>query len=310
MQEGDKFNELVVVDSWSHNETKGEKPNPYTSMSVRTKGQERLEVRRWGEAWDVKTGSVIRLIGKIEFYKGRPQIKAWEFSSTEERPDVFLPRVPDDEHEVNKNIIAKCVKRVVNDSLREFVRFSLKSAGLDYMLATGAIGNHHSMVRGLIKHCAEMVTIAETLSDIYLSVELDKDLVFATIPIHDWGKMEEYAVKGASFVMTDAGRLLSHPGITPWRLAELRAEYNREAEHPLEDGLFTELLHTIGAHHGKVEYNAPSGPKTLPAMVVHLADYSTCFADAFRTACSGGERGTWTDEWIITPDGKKQLRRS
>jgi 3'-5' exoribonuclease len=309
--EGDSVSAPVVVDSFSLDSTASSK-SPYTKLTVRFKDQTVLEVRRWGEHWNVKTGQVIVLDGQVEMYKGSPQIKAWSFKESDEIPEAFLPRVPDDEHALNKAQLSGSINRIENESLKGFATFCMKHEQKRFLLATGAIGNHHALIRGLTKHTAEMIKLASVMVDMYIDVQLDRDLVFAALPLHDWGKMEEYGIEGASFVMTDRGKMHSHPGITPVRLAELRVKYNEEVNEKLmlNDDLFFELLHTIMAHHGKVEYNAPSGPKTLPALVVHMADYCSCFGDAFKQACSGGERGDWTDRWIITPDGKWKLRRS
>lgn len=308
--EGDRVAASAVVDSHSLDNTKGS-GKPYTKLTLRFKDQTKIEARYWNGHWEnLKTGQVIYVEGRIELYKGEPQLKCDMHKESDEIPEAFLPRVPDDEHEVNKSVLTTCVGNIMDDALKGFVRHCMKAGKKEFLLATGAIGNHHALVRGLMKHTAEMIRIAETLMQIYVDVQADRDMVYAALPLHDWGKMEEYQVDGASFGMTDVGRMLSHPGITPVRLAELRVEYNAKAEHKLEDAKFFELLHTIMAHHGKVEYNAPSGPKTIPALIVHMADYCSCFGDAFKQAAGGGERGEWTTRWIITPDGKKQLRRS
>jgi 3'-5' exoribonuclease len=279
-------------------------------MNLRLKDQSVFEGRHWSGHWDIRTGQVINIEATVELYRGKQQLKCWKFTESDEIPEAFLPRVPDDEHALNKATLSACVRKIASDSLRGYVTFCMKKVQKDFLIATGAIRNHHAIIRGLLKHTAEMIVIAERLSDMYIEVDLDRDLVNAALPLHDWGKMEEYGVEGASFAMTDRGKMLSHPGITPVRLAELRVEYNADTEHPLDDDLFFQLLHTIMAHHGKVEYNAPSGPKTLPALVVHMADYCSCFGDAFKKACKGGVRGEWSDDRIVTPDGYKNVRRS
>lgn len=345
---GEKFEDLAVaVTSYKTHEGK---KGPFTRLGLRTREGDEYESVYWDGELDETVygvGKIIVIGGLVDIYKDKVQLKIKKYAEGNNGEALnFLPRVPPKEHSMNLMLVGECVKKISHDGLRGYVKFCIKKWSKQFSHGTGAVKNHHAMVGGYVKHVAEMILIGERLIDIYIGDQIgtewvsrvdqseelgkqdgrqaDADLVRASLPLHDWGKMEEYSTEGAAFIVTKPGELLSHPGITPWRLAELRMEYHLDLEDQDKKGLledaaalfvdedmFLELLHVIGAHHGQVQYNAPSSPKMIAAMIVHIADYASCFMDVCVKQCyAEGERGTFTKDRYPNPDNWKKLMRS
>lgn len=351
----------AVLDVRKQTSKKGE----YAYIDLRTQdGEEHAGVHWDGAPPDevCEVGVIVNIDYEEDNYKGERQVKIKRITLA---PDAdvkaFLPHVDKEEHSACLKIISSSVDEISHSGLREFTKFCIREWWNLFREGTGAIKNHHALVGGYVKHVAEMICIADRLIEEYIGLpkavdeesrdhiwvhprtlenldkqlarQLDADLVRCALPLHDWGKLEEYGTKGATFVMTKVGELLSHPGITPWRLAELRRDYHEDlkarstmagdtedadaltAEEAqsrfIDDDLFGELLHVIGAHHGQVRYNAPSAPKMIAAMIVHIADYASCFMDVqAQQAYASGERGEFTDDRYPNPDYWKPIMRS
>jgi 23S rRNA maturation-related 3'-5' exoribonuclease YhaM len=337
------------------------KNGEYSYVDLRAKDGTTHKSVHWDGAVDPEVaadGNIVYVEGTIDNYKGEQQIKIKKITLAQgENALEFLPTVPRDEHKANLKIVGDCVENIVSPNLKAFAKFCIKGWWKLFSESTSAMKNHHALRHGYVKHVSEMILITDRLIEEYIGLyvadsdtgeftwrhprtmellskqearTIDADLVRATVPLHDWGKLEQYATTGATFTVTKWGKLLDHPGITPWRLAELRRDFHdglqRESSESddtdkidrtlaciIEDDLFAEMLHVIGAHHGKLEYNACSPPKTVAAMILHVADYASCFLDvAAESAYQVGEwgRGDFTDKRHPNPDGWQNLMRS
>src|SRR5699024_12649711 len=90
------------------------------------------------------------------------------------------------------------------------VRAIVKKYKEDLFVYPAASKNHHAFVSGLAYHVVTILKIAESLCDIYPS--LNKDVLYAGIILHDIGKIHELS----GFVSTSytvEGTMLAHLGI-------------------------------------------------------------------------------------------------
>jgi len=126
-----------------------------------------------------------------------------------------------------------------------------------------AIYRHQGWIGGLIEHTINMMTICESMSNLY--PELDRDLMITGCFIHDIGKLEELEVSG-SIKATEDGIMVGH--IT---LGVIMLEKKLKAVN-ISDVLRRKLLNITISHHGQLEYGSPKLPAFPEALVVAQAD--------------------------------------
>jgi 3'-5' exoribonuclease len=122
--------------------------------------------------------------------------------------------------------------------------------------------------------------------------EVDADLLIAAALLHDIGKLEELSA-GASFEMTEAGRLIGHVALGE-RLVSAAV---RDLARPLPEQMAMRLSHALLSHHGEREWGAPCTPCTLEALLLHNADHTDAQQAEFMEAVSGAAvlEQPWTD---------------
>lgn len=121
---------------------------------------------------------------------------------------------------------------------------------------------HHSYPGGLIQHTLSCTKLASALCDVVEKIygcEINRDVVTSAILLHDILKFYTYSKSGSgdglNYANSQLGERLDHLSLA---IGEL---YRR--------GFPLEVLHAVAAHHGK---NSPIPPRTLEALIVHLAD--------------------------------------
>jgi 7,8-dihydroneopterin 2',3'-cyclic phosphate phosphodiesterase len=134
----------------------------------------------------------------------------------------------------------------------------IDSPALPFDEAPGGSYQHHSYRGGLLQHTLAVVRVSMTMCDLVEEVyggNLDRDIVLAGALIHDVYKIYTYEARGEGFAGSGFGDRLDHLSLL---VAEL---YSR--------GFPLEVIHVAAAHHGE---NGPIQPKSVEALIVHLAD--------------------------------------
>src|SRR5690625_6613471 len=85
--------------------------------------------------------------------------------------------------------ITEAIFEMENPTLQRIVRAFIKKYQDDLLTYPAASRNHHEYVSGLAHHIVSMLTIAKELCKIY--PQLNKDLLYAGIILHDLGKLKE-----------------------------------------------------------------------------------------------------------------------
>ena len=231
----------------------------------------------------VKAGSIVQVIGAIELYQGRRQLKLTAplrlVAGGAANLAEFLPHIAGDVaarwHTVDgwrTAIKAKSLRKAVD------LFFADDAFRTLFEKSPGAPRGHHAQVGGLIQHVVEVGTIARAAAD---TMEGDVDLVTVGALLHDIGKVEAYSTGAAGFDHTTAGRLLGHVAIGALMLERrLRT---------LPDGTLTtaqelELHHFILSHHGQLQFGAAVQPMTLEADLLHWADQASAKGNDFTEA--------------------------
>jgi 3'-5' exoribonuclease len=106
---------------------------------------------------------------------------------------------------------------------------------------------HHAYLGGLLEHTVGVTTLAYELCQLH--PRINSDLLLTAAVVHDLGRTREFTY-GATFGVTDAGRLVGHV-ILGERIVSERAA------GVLDEGRLLALLHCVLCHHGAA--SAPGG---------------------------------------------------
>jgi len=166
--------------------------------------------------------------------------------------------------------LRKVIDKIRDKSLREKVVALLENPsieiegktyrGLPLETAPAGVSHHHSYPSGLIEHIVSTTNIAlalcDTIKNVY-SGKVNKDLVVAGVILHDVFKSLTYIEReNGSYGMAPIAERLDHLTLG---VAEL-----------IRRGFPLNLVHIVEAHMGWE--HGPMGPRTVEALVVHLAD--------------------------------------
>ena len=132
------------------------------------------------------------------------------------------------------------------------------------------VKHHHAYAGGLLDHVVNLLRLADRVAPLY--PDLDRDLLFVGVLVHDIGKTVELeSEKGFSY--TDPGQLLGHVllglEIVDAKIRAIEARTGR----PFDSETAVRVKHMIAAHHGQLEFGAAKVPMTLEALALHHLDH-------------------------------------
>jgi 3'-5' exoribonuclease len=235
----------------------------------------------------VTPGAIVQVIGTVEAYQGRRQLKlsAPPRVIPGARADLaaFLPRIAHDREALWAEVDAW--RAAMPPRLRTAVAvfFGDDAFRVAFEAAPGATRGHHAMIGGLLLHEVEVARVARAAAEVMGG---DVALVTAGALLHDVGKVEAYTATTAGFEFTAAGRLLGHVVLGSLMLDQRLAA--------LPDGTLSpeqrlELHHFIQSHHGVLEFGAAVRPMTLEAELLHHADQVSAKGNDFTEAMTDRE---------------------
>lgn len=216
----------------------------------------------------VQRGHVAQVIGEVETYRDRRQLKVSSLRVIpKETVDVraLLPSVGAVERywETLDGWRAEITKprlRAVTDLFYEDPDFRRA-----YEQCPASIRGHHAQLGGLLKHTTEVAAIARTIAR---TSGGDAQLVLAGVLLHDIGKLESYRWDGF-FDHTPVGRLVGHVTLG---VLMVDRRLQEAAPSPCTDTERDILIHLVLSHHGLLEFGSPVLPQTLEAEIIHWAD--------------------------------------
>jgi 3'-5' exoribonuclease len=255
-----------------------------------------LLARVWENAEDayqqLTEGDVVKVDGEVETYLGRTQIRVLRvrpaapgeydirdmLPASQRNPDQMLAELQFFIEGIENRYLAELVNSFYGDPT--FSRL--------FAQAPAARRIHHAYIHGLLEHTLELLTLANTILDIY--PQLNADLLNAGILLHDIGKVREYSWE-LDIDYTTEGRLLGHIVIGDEMVSQAIA-----AIPGFPPELALGLRHMLLAHHGKYEWGSPRRPKTLEAIVLHHLENLSAQTNRFKLLLENRPAGqSWTD---------------
>jgi 3'-5' exoribonuclease len=259
---------------------------PYLVLTVgNATGQ--CSARVWSEhlpAWDgIGAGDAADIHARIKpgYRGGEPELEILSVAPLAPDHPVRLelnPLCPIPQEELRDRLKA-LLDRIERWDARYLAEIILESEDVGYdrfLSAPAAKSHHHAYVGGLAEHSIEVAEIALALADSKAyAQQIDRDAVIVGALFHDIGKLAEYEWEGRPIGISRAGRLRCH--ITRGAEIITRAVSDRGS---LRSGTvlrtdYEHLLHIVASHHGRPEWGAQVPPRTLEAMLIHLADLAS-----------------------------------
>lgn len=285
---GDRVQHELMVRARDEKHTRG--GDPYAILTVGNATGE-LSATVWNEQLPqidgVAPGHIVQVIGTVEEYKGRRQLKltAPPRVVRAEAADLseFLPAIREDSlrlwHRIDewRAAMPPRLRRAVD------LFFGDDAFRTQFERSPGAPRGHHALLGGLLLHTVEVANIARHAVQ---TMRGDVDLVTAGALLHDIGKVRAYDILPTGFEHSQAGRLLGHIVLGSLMLEERFATLPPGA---LDEAQRLELHHFIQSHHGIPEYGAAVRPLTLEAELLHYADQQSAKGNDFSDALADRE---------------------
>ena len=202
----------------------------------------RIEARVWSdvELLDGRfgEGDAVRVLGRVERFRDRLQVDVRSVEAAEANPAELAPALRRDAAELD-GFFEFLAAELVHPGLRGVVaRFVDDEKVRAALRGLPAAESHHAYAGGLLEHTVGVATLCREAAQLH--PRLRADLVLAGALLHDVGRTIELE-RGPTFRQTDEGRLLGHVHLG-LRLIDGQAA-------GLEEGVRSELLHAVAAHH-------------------------------------------------------------
>lgn len=250
-----------------------------------------LEARKWSiddvDIAVIVPGSIIRVDGLYQVFKGHPQLKINDVegvSDSEVDMSRFIPTAPYDLGKL-KAKLDDYINLIQDEELKTLTETMIKEHYQDYTSYPAAVTVHHAYMGGLLYHSLSICAMAIKTADQYQY--LKKDYLIAGSLLHDIGKIKEFSgYKAVNY--TNEGNLLGHITIGAMMVYEKGKELHIDEEKLLV------LTHMILSHHGKPEFGSAKVPMTSEAFVLHMLDEMDSKLELLKGAYQATEEGEFT----------------
>lgn len=264
-----------------------QKPGKFMTLTLADRTGE-IAGRIWDGAEEVDAriaaGDVVVVEGRVDEYRGTPQVVVESIAVAEEGSYDLGELVPRSERSTQELELwlQAAVEEVDDPWLRRLLDLFLEDEQFKTRLlnAPGAKSLHHAHVGGLLEHTLSVVHIVRSVCHLY--PQMNADLLITGALLHDIGKIEE--LEGLLAVdYSDEGNFLGHVVLTDRMVCEKLRMIPDFPPH-----LANLLSHMLLSHHGEREWGAPVVPKTMEACALHYADNMDARLQGFRRVIESG----------------------
>jgi 3'-5' exoribonuclease len=204
-------------------------------------------------AGQFETGDRVRVAGQVVQRQGRPVVRVRHIrpAGDEVGADELLPRSHREPEELMGFALA-LADEIADAELRQMAAGVLSDPALarGWLTSPCTRSGHHAYQGGLLEHTVGVASLAQTLCQWH--PRLDADLLVAAAIVHDVGHIRGWRL-GATFELTDEGRMLGHLAIGHEIVDAAARRAGLAADRRLA------VLHAVGWHHGPPAGQAPGG---------------------------------------------------
>ena len=245
----------------------------------------------------IKQNSLLKVRGSISMFNDAPQMRLDRVRLANENDSVRIEDyVPSAEY--NGESMYSAIVDVVNDfenaQLKTLVMAVLEQNRTAMLYWPAAFKLHHAIRGGLLYHTLSILRMAQSIAEIYPSVE--KDLLFSGVILHDVAKIGEFEVSetGIASGYTVEGTLIGHLVKGAMHIEKIGEELGTDRE------LLTLIEHMVISHHGEPEFGAAVRPMFLEAEILSQLDLLDARIYEISQAVSEVESGDFTPrQWAL-----------
>ena len=243
----------------------------------------------------IKQNSLLKVRGSISMFNDAPQMRLDRVRLANDgvRIEDYVPSA-----EYNGESMYSAIVDVVNDfenaQLKTLVMAVLEQNRTAMLYWPAAFKLHHAIRGGLLYHTLSILRMAQSIAEIYPSVE--KDLLFSGVILHDVAKIGEFEVSetGIASGYTVEGTLIGHLVKGAINIEKIGEELGTDRE------LLTLIEHMVISHHGEPEFGAAVRPMFLEAEILSQLDLLDARIYEISQAVSEVESGDFTPrQWAL-----------
>jgi len=262
---------------------------PYLDLTLQDRTGE-ISAKAWSDnlarVQEAQPGDVVEVEFEVGSYRNRPELtlrslkKITEFDASEL---VLLP--PGLDPEQLRLQLTKRIDEVRDFNLRKLLDnfFNDEEFKEAFLTVPAAEKVHHHYRHGLLQHTLEMLTILDSVLELYPN--LNRDLLITGAILHDIGKTKENLVSQLGTARRSfQGRLVGHIALG---MEMIQARLPKD----FPDQLKVQLEHIILSHQGKLEWGSPILPATREALAIHFADMTSTYMNIIDRAHRNGRDG-------------------
>ncbi|WP_175615646.1 3'-5' exoribonuclease YhaM [Piscibacillus halophilus] len=264
---GEQFEGFLLIKSADKGVASNGKP--FLTIIFRDRSGE-IDAKLWEVTKDdeevFKPESVVHVHGEIRQFRGKAQLNVRQIrlatAADGIQPEDFMEKAPIPVEEMQE-FMTQIIFEMHNPNIQRIIRYFIKKYENELFTYPAATKNHHEYAGGLAHHIVSMLKLGRQLTELY--PDLNHDLLYAGIILHDIGKVKELS-SPMSPSYTVQGKLLGHITIMVDEVQQAANELGIDGEEVML------LQHMILSHHGKAEWGSPKPPQIREAEVLHLID--------------------------------------
>ena len=255
--------------------------------------------------WDYKefihgeysVGELIKIRGTVTQYNGADQLRIDKIRAVAESDAVdindFVPSAEYPGRLMLDNIYSY-IDSISDIHIKTLTKALIRDCEEKLLFWPAAYKLHHAMRGGLLYHTLSILRLADSVCNIYPSV--DRDLLVAGAVLHDICKIDEFDISPAGIVTNYSvrGELLGHLVMGGMKIQQKAKQLGIEGE------CVTLLEHMVISHHGTPEFGAAVRPMFLEAEILSQLDTLDATVFEIADALSETEKGGFSPrQWAL-----------
>lgn len=255
--------------------------------------------------WDYKefihgeysVGELIKIRGTVTQYNGADQLRIDKIRAVAESDAVDINDfVPSAEYpgKLMLDNIYSYIDSISDIQIKTLTKALIRDCEEKLLFWPAAYKLHHAMRGGLLYHTLSILRLADSVCNIYPSV--DRDLLVAGAVLHDICKIDEFDISPAGIVTNYSvrGELLGHLVMGGMKIQQKAKDLGIEGE------CVTLLEHMVISHHGTPEFGAAVRPMFLEAEILSQLDTLDATVFEIADALSETEKGGFSPrQWAL-----------
>ena len=275
----DDFNFIIRLQVFDQVEDKTRMGTPYLKLTLRDRTNVIRNVKKWinkdtkddleAQRHKFGIGNILEIEGQYNLKYG-PSIKDSTLLTSEQyNLDEFV-QTPEIDADSLFEYLSNTISNIQDNSLKKLLEkiFSDEDIKKKYIECPSSIIHHHSYKYGNLEHTIGMIKIFERLVEHYnRNTNLDVDLIYTGIILHDIGKSLEYSLNNGVPKKNAGADLHGHLVLG----AQLVSKYMNQIDNFPNDKK-NQIRHLILSHHGKKEWDSVIEPQFPEAEILHYID--------------------------------------